>query len=104
MTTKTYYEGFLAWLHGQAVVSDDTKRIANTVYAQFREIEQTSSNKGERSRVLTPLLTANFPAIDPTLPAFAVAGGGQARSWVRLSELKVGSFRGFRLEETFDLK
>jgi hypothetical protein len=104
MSTKTDYEGFLTWLHGQAVVSDDTKRIANTVYAQFGRIEQTSSNKGERSRVLTPLLTANFPAIDPALPAFAVAGGGQARSWVRLSELKVGPFRGFRLEETFDLK
>lgn len=104
MTTKTDYEGFLAWLHGQAGVSDDTKRIANTVYSYFGRIEQTSSNRGERSRVLTPLLTANFPEIDPTLPAMAAGGGGQARSWVRLSELKVGPFRGFRLEETFDLK
>lgn len=104
MTTKTDYDGFLAWLHRQAGVTDDAKRIANTVYTHFARIEETSSNRGERSRVLTPLLTANFLEIDPTLPSIAAGGGGKARSWVRLSELTVGPFRGFRLQETFDLK
>lgn len=103
MTTMTDYAGFLTWLHRQVGVSDDAKRIANTVLLQFERIEKTSSNKGERSRVLTPLLTENFAGIDPALPPIAAGSGGEARSWVRLSELKVGPFRGFRLEETFDL-
>nr|WP_315233994.1 AAA family ATPase [uncultured Albidiferax sp.] len=103
MSTRRDYSGFLTWLHGQADVSDDAKRIANTVYVQFESIEKTSSNKGERSRLLTPLLTANFAGIDAALPAIAAGDGGQARSWVRLAELKVGPFRGFRQEETFDL-
>lgn len=63
MTTMTDYAGFLAWLHRQAGVPDDVKRIANTVYTQFERIEKTSSNKGERSRVLAPLLTENFAGI-----------------------------------------
>lgn len=103
MTTKTDYSGFLNWLHGQAGIPDDTKRIANTVYIHFERIEKTSSNKGERSRVLAPLLKENFAGIDPALPPIAAGNGGQARPWERLSELKVGPFRGFRLEETFDL-
>jgi len=104
MTTMTDYAGFLTWLHRQARVSDDAKRIANTVHIQFERIEKTSSNKGERSRVLTPMLTENFAGIDPAPPPIAAGDGGEARSWVRLSELKVGPFRGFRLEETFDLR
>lgn len=104
MTTMTDYAGFLTWLHRQAGVSDDAKRIANMVHIQFDRIEKTSSNKGERSRVLTPLLTENFAGIDPAPPPIAAGSGGETRSWVRLSELKVGPFRGFRLEETFDLK
>lgn len=103
MTTKTDYEVFLAWLHGQAGISDNVKRIANTVHSHLERVAPTSSNRGERSRVLAPLLTADFRGIDPGLPTLAAGGGRQERSWVRLAELKVGPFRGFRLEETFDL-
>jgi hypothetical protein len=103
MTTMTDYAGFLSWLHRQTGVSDDAKRIANTVHTHFERIEKTSSNKGERSRVLAPLLTTKFAEIDPALPPIVAGNTGAAHCWVRLSELKVGPFRGFRLEETFDL-
>lgn len=103
MTAKTDYEVFLAWLHRQPAVSDNAKRIANAVNSHFGRIEKTSSNRGERSRVLTPLLTADFTGIVPGIPPIAAGAGRRERSWVRLSELRVGPFRGFRLEETFDL-
>ncbi|MDI1237316.1 MAG: hypothetical protein PSV26_07525 [Polaromonas sp.] len=76
MTTVTDYAGFLTWLLGNAGVSDDAKRIAGTDYAQCERIEQTFSNMDKPSRVLAPLLTANFAGIDPALPAIAA---GNAR-------------------------
>lgn len=103
MSTKTDYEKFLTWLHARAGVSDDIKRVANTVHTHFDRIEGTSSNQGQRSRTLAPLLTNNFPEIPSTTPA--ISGGPQlvAQTWVRLNQIVVGPFRGFRTQETFDL-
>ena len=103
MSTKTEYENFLTWLHARAGVTEDVKRVANTVHTHFDRIERTSSNQGQRSRTLTPLLTNNFSQIASAAPA--IAGGPQlaAQTWVRLSQIVVGPFRGFRVQETFDL-
>lgn len=103
MTTKREYERFLAWLHAQPYTSDDVKRIGNIIYANFLRIETSSSNQGQRTRILAPLLKANLAQTSPALPAFAAAGDVQGLGWQRLRQLVVGPFRGFRAPEVFDL-
>lgn len=103
MSTKTDYENFLTWLHTRAGVSEDVKRVANTVHTHFDRIESTSSNQGQRSKMLTPFLANNFPQIAYTSPVISGAPQLAAQTWVRLSQIVVSPFRGFRAQETFDL-
>lgn len=77
MATQREYERFLDWLHAQPGVSEDVKRIGNIVYANFARIEATSSNQGQRTRVLVPLVLANLAQTSLTLPIFAAAGDVQ---------------------------
>ena len=65
MSAKNEYHGFLRWLHQRANVSDDAKRVANIVHANFANIEATSPNQSQRTRVLVPLLRDK---LDQTAP------------------------------------
>lgn len=103
MSTIFDYEKFLVWLHAQPGVADDVKRVANVVHANFSKIEPTSSNQGQRGRILAPLLKANLGRTEPVLHAISAAHATEAAQWVRLKQLVVGPFRGFRTSETFDL-
>lgn len=68
MTTVTEDSGFLNWRLRKAGFSDDAKQIAGTDYAQWERIEQTFSNKGKPSRVLTPALRRTSRGLTPPGP------------------------------------
>ncbi len=104
MSTKTDYENFLTWLHARAGVTEDAKRVANTINAHFDRIARTSSNQSQRSKTLAPLLTNNFPQIVSAAPLIPEGPQLVEQGWVRLSQIVVGPFRGFRAQETFDLR
>lgn len=103
MSTKNEYERFLTWLRDDTRATDDAKRVANIVYANFAAVERTSSNQGQRARVLAPRLITGLAQAEPSLPPLPAATSARTFGWNRLRKLVVGPFRGFRVAETFDL-
>lgn len=103
VSTKKEYETFLTWFNGQAGISDDVKRIANIIHQNFDAVEATSSNQGQRTRVLVPIILNRLGQTSPDLPQFETAAVQLGPPWTRLRALTIGPFRGFRNSETFDL-
>ena len=103
MSTTTDYENFLTWLHARAGTAEDVKRVANTIHSHFDRIERTTSNQSQRSKTLCLLLKNNFPQITSAAPTIAGRPQLATQAWVRLSQIVVGPFRGFRTQATFDL-
>jgi recombinational DNA repair ATPase RecF len=96
------YRQFLSWLHHcDRGASEDARRIANLVNANFDQVAAHSRTQSRRSTVLTAiarecLATASFERAPATEEIRASNGG-----WKALNSLTVGPFRGFRVPETF---
>jgi recombinational DNA repair ATPase RecF len=83
--------------------SDDVRRVTKIVQASLAELIPTGTAGGRRATVLTPILRAQFDTTDPAIPMGNAQLPHSAIPWNRLVELTLGPFRGFRLEEKFEL-
>lgn len=97
------YQKFLTWLHLPARgVSEDARRLANLVDANFDAVAASSRAQSRRSVVLAGIARESLPATDFRQPADIGAAQGDAWTWNRLHSLVVGPFRGFRMQEIFE--
>lgn len=91
---------FKVWLEGRGP-SDDVRRVSTIVEANLAEIAETRHAGGQRSRLLATLLRKGWGMDHAFAPTVAVPAA--TINWKRLTELKVGPFRGFRRQEVFDV-
>ncbi len=99
------FQQFVNWLHVPARgASEDVRRFANIVLANFATLAASSLQHSQRSTVLAELARRMLPTTDqgPPAPNPTVAVG--AWVWRNLRHLTVGPFRGFRNAEPFDLQ
>lgn len=96
------YQKFLAWLHvpGRGA-SEDSRRMANLVEANFDSLAGASRAQSKRSSVLAGIARLSLGSASPEPPSIAEANGAGEWPWRRLESLTVGPFRGFRAQETF---
>lgn len=96
------YQRFIQSLAIQSV-SEGVVRIANLVKIHFAELEPLGTSAGKRSKKFIEIAQREFQSvsdqIEPTPNSSEVIGNPISR----LTSLKVGPFRGFAREETFDL-
>ncbi|PMQ14746.1 AAA family ATPase [Janthinobacterium sp. AD80] len=104
MSSARYdYQQFLNWLHRpERSVSEDARRLANLVEANFDRMAASSRSKSQRSIVLAAIAKDSLHATSFELPAVTGTVQSGAWAWTRLHSLTVGPFRGFRVPETFD--
>lgn len=100
-STQSEYERFLVHLE-QSQVDDDVRRLAHLISAHLPDLAEVGAVRRARSTRLAPLAVqhmAQSPVERPPAPAAPAANQLQGR----LRDLRVGPFRGFMSEETFDL-
>lgn len=102
---KKEFEEFMKWMHQPDVPSSsESQKFANIVWSNFDSIAKTTRNKSQRSILLAQLAQPNFAQQSDTLPVFDVQSTATTWPWKKLSEIKIGPFRGFRYSEPFDIK
>lgn len=104
-SAKRDFEGFVRWIHlPENEVSLNVRQLANLTLANFDTIQTTSRQHNQRSTLLADLAQQNLSQTLDTLPEIAPMEADGAWQWMRLHDLKVGPFRGFRHPEPFDLQ
>lgn len=99
------YEHFVRWLHlPEQHAAEDVRRFANLVLANFDAISATSRQHNSRSVHLANLARRSLATTTADLPAAPQDNAAAGWPWRRLQQLTAGPFRGFRREETFDLR
>lgn len=99
------FQQFVNWLHVPAQgASEDVRRFANIVLANFATVAASSLQHSQRSTVLAELARRMLPTTDPGPPAPNPTVADGAWAWRNLRHLTVGPFRGFRNAEPFDLQ
>src|SRR5688572_17674955 len=104
-TAREDYGQFVRWLHQpDRHATEDVRRFANLVLANFDSVEATSRQHNNRSSHLANLARRSLAATAPNLPDAPHDNAAAGWPWRRLQQLSVGPFRGFRREEPFDLR
>lgn len=104
MSSARYdYQQFLAWVHHpQRGASEDARRLANLIEANFDKVAASSRAQSRRSVVLAALARESLPGMSFDPPVVTANVQANARTWIGLHSLTVGPFRGFRVPETFN--
>jgi energy-coupling factor transporter ATP-binding protein EcfA2 len=102
-TVLKEYERFTTWLAGQAP-ADDVKRLANIISQKLHELVPVGTAARKRSKILAPFATDLWGQTSIELDVHEAAHPANERQWTRLHQLRVGPFRGFKLNETFELQ
>lgn len=95
------YQRFLAFL-GTRPVNEDVCKMANLVMTNLDYLAEVGTTRRARSSRLAPLAIQRLAVTSSQLLS-EVNIGSNIQSFGRLHELKVGPFRGFMKEESFDL-
>jgi recombinational DNA repair ATPase RecF len=103
-TARQDFERFAHWLHEPGRQAPEAARkVANLVLANFDAVAGTARQHNNRSHLLARIARQHLAVSSAELPALSeVAPQGQW-PWVRLVELTLGPFRGFRVPQVFDL-
>lgn len=104
MSSARYdYQQFLVWVHhAQRGASEDARRLANLIEANFDRVAASSRAQSRRSVVLAALARESLPGVSFDPPVVTGNVPANARTWTALHSLTVGPFRGFRVPETFN--
>jgi recombinational DNA repair ATPase RecF len=102
-TVLKEYERFITWLVGQAP-DDDVKRLTNIISQKLPELVPVGTAARKRSKILAPFATDLWGQTAIALDVHEAAHPLDERQWTRLHQLQVGPFRGFKLNETFELQ
>ena len=98
------FERFVRWLHEpESQASESARRFANLVHANFDAVAATARQHNNRSHLLARLAREGFAQTSADLPLLPEAAPQGAWPWVRLRNLTLGPFRGFREPQGFDL-
>ncbi|QNK01518.1 ATP-binding protein [Dyella telluris] len=100
MALTEEFHRFQTWLDGKQP-SDDVRRVSSIIEHNLTAVAETRHAGGQRSRLLAPLLRQDWAADHTPVPT--ATGTTTAINWNRITELKVGPFRGFRRPEVFDI-
>src|SRR5258706_10955985 len=96
-TAREDYGHFVRWLHQpDRRVTEEVRRFANLVRANFDLIAATSRQHNNRSWHLANLARQSLAATAPDLPEAQHDNAAAGWPWRRLQQLIVGPFRGFR--------
>ncbi len=99
------FQQFVNWLYVPAQgASEDVRRFAKIVLANFATVAASSLQHSQRSVVLTDLARRMLHSADPNQPPPNLAVADGAWGWQNLRSLTIGPFRGFRSPEPFDLQ
>lgn len=99
------YQRFIRWIHDQKrQAPEDAFRFANLVLENFHSVSDTSRQRNQRSAHLAPLARNSLATTSPNLPDLAEVEPEGEWPWQRLQSLTLGPFRGFRAEQSFDLR
>lgn len=103
-TARQDYERFVRWLHEpERQAPQAARRLANLVLANFETVASTARQHNNRSQVLARIARQHLAGASADLPALPEAAPQGQWPWVRLTELTLGPFRGFRAPQVFDL-
>lgn len=98
------FERFVLWLyHPDRQVSGDVRRLATLALANFNELAGTSRQRSQRSTYLVNLMRRELGNTVEAPPVNIAEANAGVWPWVRLRNLTLGPFRGFRTPEPFDL-
>ncbi len=103
-TARQDFERFVRWLHEPArQAPEGARKFANLVLAHFNAVAATAKQHNSRSQLLATLARQHLAATTADLPHLLdVAPQGQW-PWLRLRQLTLGPFRGFRNQQVLDL-
>lgn len=97
------YQQFLYWIHGaEASATEDARRLANLVEANFDRIAASSRAQSRRSIMLAEIAKDSLPSTRSEPPEVANRVLSGTWPWNTLQTLTLGPFRGFRAPETFE--
>lgn len=103
-TARQDFERFARWLHEPGRQAPEAARkLANLVLANFDAIAGTARQHNNRSQLLARIAREHLAGASAQLPALPEAEPQGRWPWVRLAELTLGPFRGFRVPQVFDL-
>lgn len=103
-SSKQDFEQFVRWLHQpEKNIPSEVRKLANLSLSNFDELSQTARHRSGRSIYLVDLMRNELGATEDNEPVIAHDYEDNAWSWVNLSHLTLGPFRGFRTPEPFDL-
>jgi hypothetical protein len=88
---------------GHATLSEDEYRLINLVNDNLESLIPLGTAGGKRSKHLANLSFPRFDDISPQAPIIASVPLTPARILRRLNALRVGPFRGFGVQQDFDL-
>src|SRR5690242_2161682 len=103
-TARQDFERFVRWLHyPERQATEGAFKFANLVLAHFNAVAATARQHNNRSQLLAALAREHLAGAAANVPQLAeIAPQGQW-PWVRLRQLTLGPFRGFRNQQVFDL-
>lgn len=98
------YQHFMQWLHRPDVnAPEDARRFARLVLDNFISVSATTRNRSQRAAHLVALARQTFAETDLGQPQLSMITAGDRWSWQSLCHLSLGPFRGFRINEEFNL-
>lgn len=99
---KSEYERFMQKL-GKAGAPENVCKLANIILNHLDELIPLGTAQGKRSQKIVSLAQCEIATVPSKIVAVSDTQQTATDSINRLKELKVGPFRGFAKEETFDL-
>lgn len=99
------YQRFIRWAHDpQSQAPEAGCRFANLVLENFDSVADTSRQRNQRSTHIASLARNTLATTSPNLPGLTEVEPEAEWPWQRLQSLTLGPFRGFRAEQSFDLR
>lgn len=99
------FQQFVHWLHRPELrASEDARRFANMILANFPAIAASSRQRSQRSSVLSEFARRLLLGVSPDEPAAQAVEARADWPFRKLHHLIVGPFRGFRHPEPFELQ
>jgi len=94
---------FLEWARSldQAKLSETDKKLFNLLHLHFDDIEVLGTSSGRRAKKIGEIITKEADSISNELPAWSDTANSIENKISKLTEMKIGPFRGFESEETF---
>lgn len=103
-SAKQDFERFVRWIYQPArEFPADVRRLATLALANFDQLAATSRQRSQRSTYLVNLMRREFDGTAEAPPEEAAEANVGTWPWVKLRNLTLGPFRGFRAPESLDL-